>query len=86
MFNKESSNRSSYGTGLSQSSDVSSSNDSSDDEDDNDNVVTKVAFKINPKTDVVSEADNEMKIINAMQNVEKNMGNFFPSRLSPIVN
>ncbi|CAF3423180.1 unnamed protein product [Rotaria socialis] len=67
----------------SRSSKLSSSSDSSDD-DDSDNPVLKIEFKINPKSEAVPEIDDEMKIVNAMRLIDKNIGNLLtPSKGSP---
>jgi hypothetical protein len=53
----------------------SSSSDTSDD--DEDNPMTKIFVKINqPKTQILSDEDDEAKIINAMRLVDRNLGNF----------
>jgi hypothetical protein len=53
----------------------SSSSDTSDDDDDN--PMTKIFVKINqPKTQILSDEDDEAKIINAMRLVDRNLGNF----------
>ncbi|CAF0832417.1 unnamed protein product [Rotaria sordida] len=53
-----------------------STDTSSDDDDDDDNPILKIDFKINPKAEILSDVDDETKIVNAMRLIDKNMGNF----------
>ncbi len=58
----------------------SKSSSQSDTSDDDDNPMTKIFVKINqPKTQVPSDEDDEMKISSAMRLVDLNMGNFAPN-------
>ena len=67
----------------SKTSKTSSSSDTSDDDDDDNNLMTKIAIlKINePKSQVLSDDDDDAKIINAMRLIGKTIGN--PSTNTP---
>ena len=64
----------------------SSSTETSDNDDD-DNPMLKIDFKINPKTQISLEDDGEIKILDAMRLVDKNLSNIMTnsSRLLPNV-